>query len=1112
MKKNNKLPKIRLFILLLITLGIFMYIINESINVNDMSKLKPIAEKGVIDLRNWNFSKDGMIKLDGEWEFYKDQFLAHEDFKNTSIKRDYNSIPGILGGQGYGTYRIKVLVNNDDYLYSVKIDYLQNAYKLYANSREIVSVGKIGKSKGEIQPQNLPEIGSFYTENGEVYLILQVSNFYSKFGFIDSITMGEASRMTDYKEGKLAFDLFLFGSSIIAALYNLAVFFKRKKDKAPLYFALVCILVAIRTIFIGERFFIALFPSFNYLIAVKIMIWTFYLYVPFIVSFINKNYVGALPKKVIKISNFSAILYFFIVLVSPNAYYIVFLVYFEVVALLMILYMMWRISKLYIYSETSDYITVVGLFALFITRINDILYEYSIIMTNSYAPLGVFVFIIASYYVLAERQSKALSNAEDMSEKLKSLNNLKDDFLAVTSHELKTPLNGIIGLSESIANVSSSNMNEDEKYNLYLIKSSAIRLSNLVNDIIVFSRLKNNDITLNKKSVKINKLIDMVVKFSEPFIKNKNIELINLIDSNIPCVYGDGDRIQQIFYNLIGNSIKFTQEGRIIISYDIKENFIEISIEDTGIGIPKEKINTIFNIYEQAEGISEKYGGTGLGLHITKKLVNLHDGDIIVESQVDEGTKFTITLPLSSKGNDDYNHESKYIEPVEIKSSDISTNEIITKVNNDSDIIKSKSYKILIVDDEYINQRVLEYHLSNVSENILKVSTGKQALEIIEENKDIDLVIMDMMLPDLLGYEICSMIRKKYSIFQLPIIMMTASNRPENLVSSFNSGANDYLRKPFSKDELLSRVNTLLTLKSSVNDALLLAQEISRANEKIETLNFKNYESSKKVEKLIEYDKIKTEFFANMSHELRTPLNVISSTIQLLKSLDKSKTLDDDRINYYFNIINQNAWRLLRLINNIIDTTKIEGNYLNLSLANGNIIEVVEELVQSVADFIEAKGVNITFDTEIEEKIIAFDEEKMERIILNLLSNAVKFTDVGGNIYVNIYDRDDFVEISIKDTGIGIPEEKLEFIFKRFAQIDKTTTKKSEGSGIGLALVKSLVEAQGGTVYAKSEIGEGSELIVTLPVKVLDNEEVENKDTLKPKRNENLKIEFSDIY
>jgi two-component system sensor histidine kinase ChiS len=1092
-----------------------MYIIYGNVDLNNTNKSNPVAKKGVIDLRHWDFNQDGIIKLQGEWEFYKNKLLTPEDFKGTSLEKAYSSIPGSLGGPIYGTYRLKILVNSEESLYSLKMNYVQNAFKLWANDKQVLSLGQVGKSKSEMIPKIIPKTDSFYLENGEVYLILQVSSFYSISGYIDDILMGTDSVIDNYNFKKQALDLFLFGGTMLAALYSLALFSTRKKDKAPLYFAVLCIIVSIRIIFLGERFFISLFPSFDYTLSVKIMIWTYYLYIPFIVLFIDRYYGGFLEKKVVQVSNFLGVLYFFIVLIIPTQYYSLIIFPFEIFTLLMILYIMWKIYKVYIEAKTNDYIIIVGVYVLFLTRLNDILYEYSIIITGSFAPLGVFVFIITSYYVLAERMSKALSNSEEISEKLKSLNSLKDDFLAITSHELKTPLNGIIGLTESLETRTSGNLSEDEKDDLFLIKKSAIRLSNLVNDIVILSKLKNNEMNLELKPVNINKLLKTVIRFCEPFKGNKRVEIVNLIDSKVPYVYGDEDRIQQIFYNLLGNAIKFTHEGKIIVSCAVKKNYLEISIEDNGIGISKDRINRIFHIYEQGEGISEKYGGTGLGLYITKNLVKLHNGEITVTSIEGKGSKFSFTLQLSSVAN---SLEEDKIKDIEYNESLLLTNETHKETVEDINISDNKKYKILIVDDEYVNQRVLEHYLSHFNCKVLKASTGKQALDLIDKNEDLDLdlVILDMMIPDLLGYEVLSKIRKKYSLIELPVLMVTADSRLENLELSFKNGANDYLRKPFNKQELLSRVNTLLTLKDSVEEALLLVQEVTTANKKVESLSIKNDESNKKVAELIEYDKVKTEFFANISHELKTPLNVICSTVQLLRSLDESKTLGDERIKYYFSIMNQNALRLLRLINNIIDTTKIDGSYLNMNFKNGNIVSVIEDLVQSVADFIESKGINIIFDTEVEEKIIAFDEEKLERIILNLLSNAVKFTGVKGSIYVNIYDKGDSVEISVRDTGIGIPEDKLEFIFERFAQVDKSLKRKREGSGIGLSLVKSLVKIHGGSICVKSKLAQGSEFTVSLPVKTLDAEECENstahREIPPAKYEEKLKVEFSDIY
>jgi two-component system sensor histidine kinase ChiS len=1129
-----KSHKRKLFILLSITLIAFIIMIKGSSEISHTEKNIPSAVKGVLDLRNWDFKKDGMIKLDGAWEFYDKELRVPEDFKSDAAGTiKYEDLPGIFGQQGYGTYRLKLLMSNQEQLYSVKIDFIQSAYELWADNKLITSVGQVGKTKNQMIPQLVPAIGSFYVENGETYLVLRVSNFYNKVGYIDTLVLGESKEVIAMRERKLALSLFLFGCTIMAAVYSFGVFINRRKDKAQLYFAMVCVIIAIRTLFIGEGFLISLLPHFNYIFSGKIKVWTFYSYVPFIILFIDNSYEKIMSHRLIKISNYSAVVYTLIVILVPFQYYLYFIAPFEVFALIFIFYMMYKISKIYIGRGQIDYIVVVGLFALFITRINDILYEYSIIITDSFASLGILIFIIVNYYVLARRQANELSNVENISAKLKSLNDLKDDFLAITSHELKTPLNGIIGLTEGIVNNKEAGLDLELREDLFLVNSSARRLSNLVNDMMTFSKLKNNEIILHSKPVNINNVVKMVMKFSQISLKNKKVTFTNLIDENAPYVFGDEDRIQQILYNLLSNAIKFTHEGEITLSYSVRNSFAQIYVTDTGIGIPEQKLHKIFNRYEQVEGISEKYGGTGIGLYVTKELIEKQGGTIKVSSVIGEGSEFIFTLPLCTEdqlennskesfynGNRFHNEEilAGYSKPLELKPNiaSISMEDVEKIINENINSSMKDKYKILIVDDEYVNLKVLKNYLSNGNLEVLEAANGTDALRLVEENEDLDLVILDMMMPDILGYEVCEIIREKQSIFQLPVLIMTADSKVENLVISFECGANDYLKKPFNRHELLSRINTLINLKHSVKQALSLVHELGIAKNQVEALSVKSAETSRQVEELMAYDKVKTDFLANMSHELRTPLNVICSTIQLLKSLDGSKSLGDEKIKYYINIMNQNSLRLLRLINNIIDTTKIEGDYISLHLKNGNIVYIVEEISQSVAEYIKNHGITLIFDTDVEEKIIAFDEEKIERIILNLLSNAVKFTERNGSILVNIFDKGDFIEISIKDTGTGIPKDKLEFIFERFAQIDKSTSRQNEGSGIGLALVRSLVEMHEGEIHAKSEEGKGSEFIITLPVRIVDREQEENnlknKEVFETKYEENLSIEFSDIY
>lgn len=266
-----------------------------------------------------------------------------------------------------------------------------------------------------------------------------------------------------------------------------------------------------------------------------------------------------------------------------------------------------------------------------------------------------------------------------------------------------------------------------------------------------------------------------------------------------------------------------------------------------------------------------------------------------------------------------------------------------------------------------------------------------------------------------------------------------------------------------------------------------------------------------KLEQAIKYDKLKTEFISNMSHELKTPLNIILSTVQVLQYNYKDK--NDEQLDRYLDLMKVNSYRLLRLINNLIDVTRIDVGNLKMNFGNYDIVAIVEDITMAAVEYVESKGMTLIFDTDVEEKIIGIDRENIERIILNLLSNAVKFSKDDGTIMVSIHDLGDKVQISVKDNGIGIPEELQEKIFDRFVQGEDLFTRSHEGSGIGLSLVKSIVENHGGKTYVKSIVNGGSEFIVELPNILSKNQFCSTNLYHADKYNlERIKIEFSDIY
>ncbi|CAM2901005.1 HAMP domain-containing sensor histidine kinase [Hathewaya histolytica] len=223
------------------------------------------------------------------------------------------------------------------------------------------------------------------------------------------------------------------------------------------------------------------------------------------------------------------------------------------------------------------------------------------------------------------------------------------------------------------------------------------------------------------------------------------------------------------------------------------------------------------------------------------------------------------------------------------------------------------------------------------------------------------------------------------------------------------------------------------------------------------------------------------------------------------------EVLDSTKIIKYIDIMGQNTQRLIRLTNNLIDITCIDSASLELNLSNENIVEVVENLTLATVEYMNKIGRNIIFDTDVEEKIIAIDKDKIERILLNLFSNAIKSTEKGDYISVDIIDRGSDVCIRVKDTGEGIEEQKQKVIFERFRQVDELYIRKHEGTGIGLSIVKSLVDMHHGDIILKSEPGCGSEFIISLPSRIVDKEYKEEK-IVRESLKEKIEIEFSDIY
>lgn len=271
-------------------------------------------------------------------------------------------------------------------------------------------------------------------------------------------------------------------------------------------------------------------------------------------------------------------------------------------------------------------------------------------------------------------------------------------------------------------------------------------------------------------------------------------------------------------------------------------------------------------------------------------------------------------------------------------------------------------------------------------------------------------------------------------------------------------------------------------------------------------------EEKKKLEEAIQLESIRNEFLGNISHEFKTPLNIILGIVQLI-----NKNIDLDNINKenlirHVGIMKQNSYRLLRLVNNLIDISRIDIGYYNLQLSNYDMVKVIKDITLSISEYVKHKKINLSFNTDLEEVILACDADKIERVMLNLLSNAIKYTDDNGDIHVSLNKVNEDIVVSVKDNGVGIPKDKLKIIFDRFGQVNDILSRRCEGSGIGLSIVKSIVEMHGGKIEVFSEIGKGTEFIFNIPIKILKEENVILKCENRDYHVEKCNIEFSDIY
>ncbi|WP_338609620.1 response regulator [Pelagibacterium nitratireducens] len=418
---------------------------------------------------------------------------------------------------------------------------------------------------------------------------------------------------------------------------------------------------------------------------------------------------------------------------------------------------------------------------------------------------------------------------EEKNAALEEADRLKDTFVANTSHELRTPLNGIIGISETLSAGAVGELTPPQRSQLDLISFSARRLSRLVDDLIDIYRIRQGRMRLDIHPVHVATSIRNVMQLAEPLLRGEPVTLDVDIPETIPYVMADPVRFEQVLYNLLGNAIKYTDQGSISITAWRAGDTVAVAVTDTGVGIAPDSLERIFQPLERGESpeMIAKPGGAGLGLTIARQLASAMHGRLAAQSDLGKGSRFVLEVPVAETEATEaeiltYGERSEGLR--ETMGMLLADTAEMNSANSDAAPV------ILVVDDEPINIQVLRNVLAPQGYIVRAAENGMDALTAIENHKP-DLVVLDVMMPQMGGLEVAKRLRDRYGLLDLPIIMVTARSRTRDVIAGFEHGANDYVVKPFVKDELLARIATLLEAgraRGTARENIELKSEIER--------------------------------------------------------------------------------------------------------------------------------------------------------------------------------------------------------------------------------------------------------------------------------------------
>jgi len=673
-----------------------------------------------------------------------------------------------------------------------------------------------------------------------------------------------------------------------------------------------------------------------------------------------------------------------------------------------------------------------------------------------------FFELAAGQIVTAIRNATAYQEARRRAEALAEIDRAKTEFFSNVSHEFRTPLTLMLGPTEDALREGGVLSGQA----LDTVHRNELRLLKLVNNLLDFARIEANRAQASYQATDLTALTRDLASGFRGAIESAGIELLVACRSLGEPVFVDRDMWERIVLNLLSNAFKFTFDGSIVVTLGQRGERVELTVADTGTGIPEQEVPRLFERFHRVRGARARtHEGSGIGLALVHELVRLHGGTVSVSSRLGQGTTFTVSIPRGSAhlpaervggapasmsmsmGAAPYVEEALRWLPDGERGVVERPAATAAKAGQNTE----PPARILLADDnadmrDYV-RRILERRW-----RVDAVPDGQAALAAAERDPP-DLILTDVMMPGLDGFELVRRVRRNGALASVPIVMLSARAGDEARVDGLDAGADDYLVKPFSARELTARVETQLKMgrqRRNAEEARATAEEATRA---------------------------KDEFLAMLGHELRNPLAPILTTLQVMQ-LRGSNVFEKERA-----LIDRQVRHVVRLVDDLLEVSRIARGKISLDRSIVDLGEVIGHAIELASPLLEQRMHHLTIDVDTGLTVDG-DKMRLAQVFANLLTNAAKYTASGGSIAVSAKrsPSDGRVRVAVKDSGMGIRADMLPVVFDLFVQGRQGLDRSEGGLGLGLSIVKSLVTLHDGTVEAHSNgVGKGSEFVVSLP-------------------------------